>query len=151
MRRPRDLHEGAGEKVLLAAKGYFRRCPHLSASPVAFPTTDARNSAQAPAAVALVLPSPPMAYAPPRKRRASPGAIADRRSRRRALELLAGCGPEGWSEAVMLANGIDVDTMVEIIVEGLALATPQRTRAGLEVLEVAVLRISEKGRKALAG
>jgi hypothetical protein len=56
-----------------------------------------------------------MAYAPPRKRRASPGAIADRRSRHRALELLAGCGPEGCSEAVMLANGIDVDTMVEII------------------------------------
>jgi hypothetical protein len=50
----------------------------------------------------------------------------------------------------MIANGIDVDTMVQIIVEGLATATPQRTRAGREVLEVAVLRISEKGRRALA-
>jgi hypothetical protein len=49
----------------------------------------------------------------------------------------------------MLANGIDVETMVEIIVEGLVTARPQRTRAGLELLEVAVLRISEKGRKAL--
>ena len=46
-----------------------------------------------------------MAYVPPRKRRASPGAIADRRDRRRALELLAGCGPEGCTEAVLLANG----------------------------------------------
>ena len=91
-----------------------------------------------------------MAYAPPRKRRASPGAIADRRSRRRALELLAGCGPEGCTEAVMLANGIDVETLVEIIVGGLATATPQRTRAGREVLEVAGLRISEKRRQALA-
>jgi hypothetical protein len=90
---------------------------------------------------------PPLAYAPPRKRRASPGAIADRRSRRRALELLAGCGPEGCTEAVMLANGIDVDTMVQIIVEGLASATPQRTRAGREV---AVLRVTDEGRKALA-
>jgi hypothetical protein len=91
-----------------------------------------------------------MVYAHPRKRRASPGAIADRRSRRRALELLAGCGPEGCTEAVMIANGIDVETLVEIIVGGLATATPQRTRAGREVLEVAVLRISEKGRQALA-
>jgi hypothetical protein len=59
-------------------------------------------------------------------------------------------GAEGCSEAVMIANGIDVDTMVQIIVEGLATATPQRTRPGREVLEVAVLRISEKGRRALA-
>jgi hypothetical protein len=90
-----------------------------------------------------------MVYAPPRKRRASPGAIADRQSRRRALELLAGCGPEGCTEAVMIANGIDVETLVEIIVGGLATATPQRTRAGREVLEVAVLRITDQGRKAL--
>ena len=32
----------------------------------------------------------------------------------------------------------------------IATATPQRTRAGREVLEVAGLRISEKGRQALA-
>jgi hypothetical protein len=91
-----------------------------------------------------------MAYAPPRKRRSSPGAIAARRTRRGALELLAGCGPEGCSEAVMVANGIDVDTMVQIIVEGLASATPQRTRAGREVMEVATLRITDAGRKVLA-
>jgi hypothetical protein len=30
----------------------------------------------------------------------------------------------------MFANSIDVDTMVEIIVEGLAVATPRPTRAG---------------------
>jgi hypothetical protein len=91
-----------------------------------------------------------MAYIPPRKPRPSPGAIADRRIRRRALELLAGCGVDGCTEAVMLANGIDVDTMVEIIVEGLATATPQRTRSGREVLEVAVLRITDQGRRVLA-
>ena len=89
-----------------------------------------------------------MVYAP-RKRRSSPGATADRRTRRRALELLAGCDPEGCTEAVMLANGIDVDTMVSIIVEGLVTATPQRTRAGREVVEVATLRITDAGRKAL--
>ena len=51
---------------------------------------------------------------------------------------------------MLLANGIDVDTLVEIIVEGLAIATPQRTRAGREVLEVAVLRITAEGRLVLA-
>jgi hypothetical protein len=50
----------------------------------------------------------------------------------------------------MLANGIDLDSMVQIILEGLATVTPQRTHAGREVLEVATLRITEKGRQALA-
>jgi hypothetical protein len=100
--------------------------------------------------------SAPTPYAPTRKPRPKPkpGRPASRRApeptRRCALELLVGCGPEGCSEAVMLANGIDVDTMVEIILEGLATATPQRTRAGREVLEVAVLRIMDAGRRALA-
>jgi hypothetical protein len=49
----------------------------------------------------------------------------------------------------MLANGVEVDTMVQIILEGLASATPQRTRAGREVLEVATLRITEAGWRAL--
>jgi hypothetical protein len=83
-------------------------------------------------------------YPTPRRRQPKPD------QRRRALELLADCPVEGCSEAVMLANGVDVDTMVQIIIEGLATATPQRTRAGREVLEVATLRISEAGRKALA-
>jgi hypothetical protein len=64
--------------------------------------------------------------------------------------VLAGCGAEGCTEVVMLANGIDLDSMVQIILEGLATETRQRTRAGREVLEVATLRITEKGRKALA-
>jgi hypothetical protein len=46
---------------------------------------------------------------------------------------------------VLLANGIDVDTMVEIIVGGLASATPQRTRAGREVLEVAGCGLRTRG------
>jgi hypothetical protein len=64
-----------------------------------------------------------MAYALPR----APQRTPRRRERppkpdqrRRALELLAGCGPDGCNEAVLLANGIDVDTMVQIILEGLA-------------------------------
>jgi hypothetical protein len=49
----------------------------------------------------------------------------------------------------MRANGVDVDTMVQIILEGLATAIPQRTGAGREVLAVATLRITDAGRKAM--
>jgi hypothetical protein len=49
----------------------------------------------------------------------------------------------------MLANGITIEIMVELVRAGLATATPQRVRAGREVMEVAVLRISEKGQRAL--
>jgi hypothetical protein len=98
-----------------------------------------------------------MAYARARKPRPKPkprpGRTASHRApeptRRRALELLAACGAAGCTNAVMLANGIDVDTMVEIIIGGLAIATPQRTRAGYEVLEFATLRITEAGRRVL--
>jgi hypothetical protein len=86
-----------------------------------------------------------MAYAP-RRRRSHPS----KPTRRRALELLIQCPQEGCTEAVLLANGIDVDTMVQIIVEGLATATPRRVGAGREVLEVMTLRITDKGRAILA-
>jgi hypothetical protein len=77
-----------------------------------------------------------MAYAPSRTRKPVLNPL-----RRRALELLADCPQEGCSEAIMLANGVDVDTMVQIILEGLATATPQRTRADRETMEVATLRM----------
>jgi hypothetical protein len=67
--------------------------------------------------------------------------------RRRALELLA----EGCSEAVLLAHGFTIEQMVELVRAGLATATPQRVKAGREWLEVATLRITDKGRKALEG
>jgi hypothetical protein len=73
-----------------------------------------------------------------------------RPDRRRALELLANAGVEGCSEHVLRAHGFTTDLLVELVLSGFATTTPQRTRAGREVLEVAVLRISEKGRKALA-
>jgi hypothetical protein len=67
--------------------------------------------------------------------------------RRRAMELLASC-PEGCTEAIMLAHGIPVDLMVELVRAGLATATAQRVKAGLDTAEVATLRITEAGRRA---
>ena len=49
----------------------------------------------------------------------------------------------------MVAHGFSIDDMVELVRGGLATATPQRTRAGREVLEVAMLRITDAGRKVL--
>jgi|RhiMetdeSRZDD1v2_1073273.scaffolds.fasta_scaffold1363640_2 hypothetical protein len=71
--------------------------------------------------------------------------------RRRALELLAGCGPEGCSEHVLRTHGFTTEQLVELVRAGLASATPTRVRAGREVLEVAALRITAQGWKALAG
>ena len=70
--------------------------------------------------------------------------------RRHALSLLAGCGHEGCSEAVMKAHGFTVEQLVDLVRSGLASATPKRIRAGREVLEVVTLRITAEGRKALA-
>ena len=40
--------------------------------------------------------------------------------RRRALELLAGCGADGCTEAIVLAHGFTVDDMVELVRAALA-------------------------------
>jgi hypothetical protein len=70
--------------------------------------------------------------------------------RRRALHLLADCDPEGCTEHVLRAHGFTTDQLVDLVRYGLASATPTRMRAGRDVIEVVTLRISEKGRQALA-
>jgi hypothetical protein len=78
--------------------------------------------------------------------------IRHRRSRpkpdRRALELLA-TSRDGCTEAIMLAHGFTVKLMLDLCVAGLATATPERMVAGGRTLEVAVIRITEAGRRAL--
>jgi hypothetical protein len=73
-----------------------------------------------------------------------------RPTQRRAVELLGSCPQEGCSEAVLLAHGFTIEQLVELVRAGLAAATPQRVKAGREVMEVATLRITEAGRRALA-
>jgi hypothetical protein len=69
--------------------------------------------------------------------------------RRRALELLAGCGPEGCSEHVLRAHGFTVEQLAELVRSGLASGTLTRLRVGRKTVELALLRITETGRKAL--
>jgi hypothetical protein len=63
--------------------------------------------------------------------------------------LLAGCGPDGCTEALMLAHGFTTKQMVELVRTGLATATAERVVAGGLKLEVARVRITEAGRRAL--
>jgi hypothetical protein len=75
---------------------------------------------------------------------------APKPDRRRVLELLAGCGPGGCTEAMMLAHGFTVPQMVELVRAGLASATAERVVAGGKAIEVARVKITEAGRRALA-
>jgi hypothetical protein len=68
--------------------------------------------------------------------------------RRRALELLA-ASPRGLTEALLLANDIPIEQLVEMVRAGLATATPERIRMGPKTIEVARVRITEAGRKEL--
>ena len=87
-----------------------------------------------------------MARTPPRQRRRR----IPRRTRRRALELLAGCGKQGCTEAIMLAQGFTVEFLVELVRDGLATATAERIAMGAKTIGVARVRITETGRRALA-
>jgi hypothetical protein len=71
-------------------------------------------------------------------------------TRRRALELLA-ASRDGCTEAIMLAHGFTIDLMVDLVRAGLASATTERVVAGGRPIEVATMRITHKGRAALAG
>ena len=80
------------------------------------------------------------------------GPMARRRpkpDRRRALELLA-ASSDGCTEAIMIAHGFTIAQIVELVTAGLANATAERVVAGGKAIEVARVRITEAGRKALA-
>ena len=69
--------------------------------------------------------------------------------RRRALELLA-ASPDGLPEGVLLAHGFTVEMMVELVRAGLASASSERVVAGQHRAEVARVKITDEGRRALA-
>jgi hypothetical protein len=51
----------------------------------------------------------------------------------------------------MLAHGFTIPQMVELVHAGLAMATGERVVAGVRKIEVARVRITEAGRRALEG
>lgn len=69
--------------------------------------------------------------------------------RRRALELLASC-PDGCSELLLAAHGVPAPLLAELVRDGLAAELAGRVVAGGDTLNVARVRITEAGRRALA-
>jgi hypothetical protein len=69
-------------------------------------------------------------------------------NRRRALELLASCR-DGCTEAIMIAHGFAIEQMVELVRAGLATATAERMVAGNKTIEIARIRITDVGGRAL--
>jgi hypothetical protein len=69
-------------------------------------------------------------------------------SRRRALELLASCR-DGCTEAIMITHGFTIEQMVELVRAGLATVTTQRVVARGRTIDVARVRITDEGRRAL--
>ena len=57
-------------------------------------------------------------------------------TRRRALELIA-WSSDGMTEAMLLAHGLTVGTLVDLIRAGLATAKAERVMAGGRAIEVA--------------
>ena len=70
--------------------------------------------------------------------------------RRRALELLA-ASPDGATEAILLAHGFTTEQRVELVRAGFASAKGERVVAGGKTMEVARVKITDAGRKALEG
>jgi hypothetical protein len=62
--------------------------------------------------------------------------------------LLASCR-DGCTEAIMLAHGFSIHVMVGLVNAGLATATTECVVAGSRAIEVARVRITDAGRKAL--
>jgi hypothetical protein len=73
-------------------------------------------------------------------------------TRRRALELLA-ASRDGATEAILVARGFSIEQIVDLVRAGLATAQAERVVAGAggRTIEVARLRITDAGRRALIG
>jgi len=67
---------------------------------------------------------------------------------RRALTLLAWCGQDGMTEALLVhGHQISVEVLVELINEGLALVKVEKF--GRPTIEVARMQITDAGRAAI--
>jgi hypothetical protein len=69
-------------------------------------------------------------------------------NRRRALELLAALR-DGCTEALMIAHGFTVEMLVDLVRAGLATGKAERVVATGRTIEIARVRITEAGRRAL--
>ena len=69
--------------------------------------------------------------------------------RRHALELLT-ASSNGITETLLIAHGITIAQMVELVRAGLATASAERVVAGRDTAKVTRVRITDAGRRVLA-
>jgi hypothetical protein len=68
---------------------------------------------------------------------------------RRAIVLLAGCGVEGCTEAVMLVHGFTTDQLVGLVRTGLVAKTTERVVSSAQTSEVKRFKLTEAGQQTL--
>jgi hypothetical protein len=67
---------------------------------------------------------------------------------RRALAMLATAGEDGVAQALLSAHGFDATMIAGLVNRGLATLTMEKVRAGGKLTAVAMVRITEVGRRA---
>jgi hypothetical protein len=65
--------------------------------------------------------------------------------------MLVGCQPRGCTEAALMAHGITLDTLANLVRNGLATAYRGSVRVGDRTVTVVRLRITNAGLRALQG
>jgi hypothetical protein len=68
---------------------------------------------------------------------------------RRALAILAGAGPRGCAEAILMAHGFPIEVVAGLVRSGLAGATLEATAVGRTPTEATRIVITDGGRRAL--
>jgi len=69
--------------------------------------------------------------------------------RRWALEILAAAGVRGCTGATLLAHGVSVDMLADLVHDGLATAHRQTMRVGRRKIQFARIMITDAGRRAI--
>ena len=90
-------------------------------------------------------------YRPPPATREGGTAISLNAEQRRALAMLANAGPNGATQVLLTAHGFGVALVAGLVNHGLATLRQEKVHAGGKLVEVAKVRITEKGRDALRG
>jgi len=68
-----------------------------------------------------------------------------------ALEIRAAAGLRGCTGATLLAHRFSVDMLADLVHDGLATAHRQTLRMGRRKIQIARMRITDAGRRALEG
>jgi hypothetical protein len=64
---------------------------------------------------------------------------------------IIGARPDGYTESIMMAHGLNDEVLTDLVRDGLATAQPETVHAWRRPIKVVRVRITDAGRQALAG